>query len=197
MPLVRMLSMVPLQNVVMMEGVALVLFSLRKKYWGPFIPNNQGKDNCAGAWLTDGDESMWGDRKCDEQHPFFCRSDDLVLVSQELTWREAFAYCGERDMYLVSIFTEEMEQRVMEVAKAASTSEVWVGLRYLCVLEMWIWSTGETVCYDNWAPEGQVGMEKCREWQQGRTGAVKKEGRWVSRPENEKLNFICATRDAM
>ncbi|XP_076144426.1 macrophage mannose receptor 1-like, partial [Alosa pseudoharengus] len=87
--------------------------------------------------------------------------NELQLVKENLSWTEAHMYCRERHMDLVSVFTEEIQRWVMEEAKRASTEQVWLGLRYLCPLDIWFWVSGETVCWDGWAEErGKEEREK-------------------------------------
>ncbi|KAI2647807.1 hypothetical protein H4Q32_029125 [Labeo rohita] len=50
-----------------------------------------------------------------------------------------------------------------------------------------------TVCYQNWPPGNGTSEEDCEHTV--RSGAVQSGGdqRWISRPETDKLNFICST----
>ncbi len=77
--------------------------------------------------------------------------------------------------------------------KRASTAAVWLGLRHSCTVGIWFWVSGETVCYQNWAPGNGTSEEDCED--AVRSGAVQSGGdqRWISRPEHHKLNFICST----
>ncbi|XP_076145781.1 C-type mannose receptor 2-like [Alosa pseudoharengus] len=161
------------------------------RHWRPDSPDNQGKENCAVTWLTQGNKGTWKDCKCDDKHPFFCRLDKLQLVKENLSWTEAHMYCRERHMDLVSVFTEEIQHLVMEEAKRASTEQVWLGLRYLCTLDIWFWVSGETVCWDGWAEERGKEEKGCGGDQ--RAGALQSGGKWVSLPESTRLNFICTT----
>uniref|UniRef100_A0A673MSU8 C-type lectin domain-containing protein n=1 Tax=Sinocyclocheilus rhinocerous TaxID=307959 RepID=A0A673MSU8_9TELE len=89
---------------------------------------------------------------------------------QNLTWSEALRYCRQNHVDLVSVHSEEIQRRVMNVVKRASTAAVWLGLHNYCIMNMWLWVSGET-----------------------RKGAVQSGGdqRWISLPETHKLNFIC------
>uniref|UniRef100_A0A3B4EFK5 C-type lectin domain-containing protein n=2 Tax=Pygocentrus nattereri TaxID=42514 RepID=A0A3B4EFK5_PYGNA len=117
---------------------------------------------------------------------------DLVLVRENLTWKEALKHCREKNMDLVSVHSEEVQRSVVEVAKNASTSHVWLGLRHICTLDLWFWVSGIFTCYENWAPGHEMGVEDCCTGE--RTGAVQTGGehQWVSLPENQTLNFICS-----
>ncbi|XP_059357536.1 C-type lectin lectoxin-Thr1 [Carassius carassius] len=69
---------------------------------------------------------------------------------------------------------------------------LWLGLHNYCIMNMWLWVSGETVCYQNWAPGNGTEPENCK--LEKRKGAVQSGGdqRWISRPETDKLNFICS-----
>ncbi len=118
--------------------------------------------------------------------------DKLIVIRENLTWSEALRYCRQNHVDLVSVHSEEIQRRVMNVVKLASTAEVWLGLRHSCVFGAWFWVSGETVCYQNWAPGNGISEDDCKD--AVRSGAVQSGGdqRWISRPETHKLNFICS-----
>ncbi|ROL46783.1 C-type mannose receptor 2 [Anabarilius grahami] len=120
----------------------------------------------------------------------FC-PDKLILIKENLTWSEALRYCRQNHVDLVSVHSEEMQRRVMNVVKRASTEAVWLGLHNYCSMNMWLWLSGEIVCYQNWAPGNGTTPENCR--LEKRKGAVQSGGdqRWISLPESHKLSFIC------
>ncbi len=78
----------------------------------------------------------------------------------------------------------------MNVVKC-STAEVWLGLHNYCIMNMWLWLSGEIVCYQNWAPGNGTAPENSKF--EKRKGAVQSGGdqRWISLPATHKLNFIC------
>uniref|UniRef100_A0A673GWS7 Snaclec agkicetin-C subunit beta-like n=1 Tax=Sinocyclocheilus rhinocerous TaxID=307959 RepID=A0A673GWS7_9TELE len=118
--------------------------------------------------------------------------DKLIVIRENLTWSEALRYCRQNHVDLVSVHSEEIQRRVMNVVKRASTAAVWLGLRHSCTVGIWFWVSGETVCYQNWAPGNGTSEEDCEHTV--RSGAVQSGGdqRWISRPETDKLNFICS-----
>ncbi|XP_051760747.1 C-type mannose receptor 2-like [Ctenopharyngodon idella] len=118
--------------------------------------------------------------------------DKLILIKENLTWPEALRYCRQNHMDLVSVHSEEIQRRVMNVVKQASTEAVWLGLHNCCSLNMWIWVSGDIVYYQNWAPWNGTTPEECR--LEKRKGAVQSGGdqRWISLPETRRLNFICS-----
>ncbi|KAL1276577.1 hypothetical protein QQF64_036200 [Cirrhinus molitorella] len=118
-------------------------------------------------------------------------SDKLILIKENLMWSEALRYCRQNHVDLVSVHSEEIQRRVMNVVKGASTAAVWLGLHNYCIMNMWLWVSGEMVCYHNWAP-GNGTTENCK--LENRKGAVQSGGdqRWISLPESHKLNFICS-----
>ncbi|KAJ0066096.1 hypothetical protein NL108_001339, partial [Boleophthalmus pectinirostris] len=114
---------------------------------------------------------------------------NLVLVQQNLTWVEAIAYCRSNHIDLVHISTEDVQLKVAEKVKNATTPHVWIGLKYTCRSKNWFWIRSSSGCYQNWAPQqGYEGNYSC-----GATGAIQATGRqqWVGLPQTEKLNFIC------
>ncbi|KAF5891487.1 macrophage mannose receptor 1-like, partial [Clarias magur] len=119
----------------------------------------------------------------------------LVLINKYLTWKEALRYCRENHSDLVSVLTQEMQLWVKEAAQSASTAHVWLGLRHTCALGFWYWVTGETICYQDWAPGNGTGFEDCKDVE--RTGAVQSGGeqQWISLPQSDTLNFICSNWD--
>ncbi|XP_049328993.1 uncharacterized protein LOC125789942 [Astyanax mexicanus] len=117
--------------------------------------------------------------------------DELILIQQNLSWKGALRYCRENHVDLVSVHSEEIQLWVKDVAQKASTDHVWLGLRHTCTQGFWFWTSGFTICYENWAPGNGAEGEHCEPIE--RTGAVQARGdqKWVSLPENQNLNFIC------
>ncbi|KAI4890374.1 hypothetical protein NFI96_021532 [Prochilodus magdalenae] len=188
------------------------------RYWATNQPDNQdGQENCTAVSMTN--QGRWSDWKiislintepqnlvCSTVgqcvkileclHPliiFLLPPDKLILIQQNLTWREALWYCRENHLDLVSVHSEEIQLWVKEVAQKASTKHVWLGLRHTCSQSLWYWVSGFSICYQNWVPGNGTGGEECGSVE--RTGAVQSGGeqQWVSLPENQKLNFICTT----
>uniref|UniRef100_A0A8B9H3W8 C-type lectin domain-containing protein n=1 Tax=Astyanax mexicanus TaxID=7994 RepID=A0A8B9H3W8_ASTMX len=159
------------------------------RYWNPSQPDNNALTKCAAASVKD--QGQWEDIRCEEQHPFICHENKLILIQQNLTWKGALRYCRENHVDLVSVHSEEIQLWVKDVAQKASTDHVWLGLRHTCTLSFWFWMSGESFCYPNWAPGNGTEGEDCSPVE--RTGAVQARGdqQWVSLPENQTLNFIC------
>lgn len=114
---------------------------------------------------------------------------NLILIQENMTWIQAMTYCREHYVDLVHISTQDVQERVAEMAKNATSPQVWIGLRYTCNFNFWFWASSASGCYLNWAP----GQGSDRIYDCGATGAVEATGRqqWVGLPETEKLNFIC------
>ncbi|XP_067308218.1 C-type mannose receptor 2-like [Pseudorasbora parva] len=157
------------------------------RYWAPNQPDNyQGVENC--AVIKPNAQGQWNDISCSNQFPFVCHEDELILIKESRTWSEALRYCRQKHVDLVSVHSEEMQREVMNVVKAASTAEVWLGLRHSCTVGLWFWVSGETLCYQNWDKDDS---DQCESGV--RSGAVQSGGdqRWISLPETNTLNFIC------
>ncbi|XP_037399050.1 C-type mannose receptor 2-like isoform X1 [Pygocentrus nattereri] len=162
------------------------------RYWASTQPDNQGGNKkCTAVSMTD--QGHWIDVNCQNQLPFICYENKLILIKQNLTWREALRYCRDNHVDLLSVHSEEIQLWVKEVAQKASTEHVWLGLRHTCTPGFWYWLSVSPICYQNWAPGNGTGGEDCSPVE--RTGAVQARGgqRWVSLPEDHKLNFICTT----
>ncbi|XP_052416943.1 macrophage mannose receptor 1-like [Carassius gibelio] len=154
--------------------------------------NNGGNESCTAVKLNA--QGKWNDISCTNQYPFLCYEDpEMIVIRENLTWSEALRYCRQNHVDLVSVHSEEMQRRVMNEVKRASTAEVWLGLRHSCILGIWFWVSEDTVCYQNWAPGNGTSEEDCEHTV--RSGAVQSGGdqRWISLPETHKLNFICTT----
>ncbi|KAA0721240.1 hypothetical protein E1301_Tti018137 [Triplophysa tibetana] len=70
---------------------------------------------------------------------FVCHEDELILIQKNLSWTEAVRYCRENHVDLVSVDSEEIQLMVTDVLHKASTAEVWLGLHYYCLMNLWIW----------------------------------------------------------
>uniref|UniRef100_A0A673H641 C-type lectin domain-containing protein n=1 Tax=Sinocyclocheilus rhinocerous TaxID=307959 RepID=A0A673H641_9TELE len=161
------------------------------RYWKSGEPNNiGGNEDCTA--VEQNALGQWIDVSCNSRFPFVCHEDKLIVIRENLTWSEALRYCRQNHVDLVSVHSEEIQRRVMNVVKRASTAAVWLGLRHSCTVGIWFWVSGETVCYQNWAPGNGTSEEDCEHTV--RSGAVQSGGdqRWISRPETDKLNFICS-----
>ncbi|XP_052395965.1 C-type mannose receptor 2-like isoform X1 [Carassius gibelio] len=146
------------------------------------------RKNCTLIVISD--EGRWTDEECSEEHPFVCYDDKLVLVRENKTWTEALRRCRNMDMDLVSVDSEQMQQRVMNVTSSALSDHVWLGLRHSCTVGIWFWVKGQTVCYDQWASDYDIGLDECD--QTVRSGAIRtRDNHWISLPETEEINFIC------
>ncbi|XP_053332760.1 macrophage mannose receptor 1-like [Clarias gariepinus] len=162
------------------------------RYWSSNKPS--GGLNCAAVKVSD--QLYWSDVNCTENLPFICHENKLILIKQNLTWKEALRYCRNNHYDLVSVLTQEMQLWVKEVARNASTEHVWLGLRHTCTLGFWYWVTGQTICYQDWARGNGTGFEDCRN--EERTGAVQSRGeqQWISLPQSNTLNFICSNYES-
>ncbi|XP_017212430.1 C-type mannose receptor 2 [Danio rerio] len=160
------------------------------RYWNTAEPNNYGGDENCSVIETNAQRG-WADNPCHYQFPFVCHEDKLIVIQQNLSWSEALRYCRQNHVDLVSVQSVEMQRRVMNVVKLASTEAVWLGLHNYCSMNMWLWVNGDMVCYQNWAPGNGSTPENCK--LENRKGAVQSGGdqTWISLPESHTLNFIC------
>ncbi|XP_060754423.1 macrophage mannose receptor 1-like [Neoarius graeffei] len=163
------------------------------RYWSSNKPS--GGLDCAAVSVSE--PHYWSDVNCTEKLPFICHENRLILIKQNLTWREALNYCRNHHYDLVSVRTEEMQLWVKEVVQDASTEHVWLGLCHDCAQRIWFWVFGTMVCYQDWAPGTGTWNEDCSH--EKRSGAVQSGGhqQWIDLPQSYKLNFICSTYDEM
>ncbi|XP_031440584.1 C-type mannose receptor 2-like [Clupea harengus] len=162
------------------------------RHWETGEPNyNDSPDGFCAQIASSG---QWNDADCHNPSNFICYEDKLVLVRQNKTWIEAMKYCRQHHVDLVSVTSERIQRWVRERAKGASSTHMWMGLRYSC-MGFWFWVNGDAVCFNNWA-QGEGTGQDC---QSARVGAVKSgidgKGEWVVLPETQELNFICTTED--
>ncbi|XP_056318657.1 macrophage mannose receptor 1-like isoform X2 [Danio aesculapii] len=145
-----------------------------------------GSDNC--TVLNNG---QWFVGACNIPWFFICYNNKLIVIQQNLSWSEALRYCRQNHVDLVSVQSVEMQRRVMNVVKLASTEAVWLGLHNYCSINTWLWVSGDMVCYQNWAPGNGSTPENCK--LENRKGAVQsgEYQTWISLPESHRLNFIC------
>ncbi|XP_059382944.1 macrophage mannose receptor 1-like [Carassius carassius] len=158
--------------------------------WSSGEPNSRDGRNsiCVSTGISG--EGRWTDERCSDQHLFVCYDDKLVLIRENKTWYEALRYCRDMDMDLVSVDSEQMQQRVMNVTSSALSDHVWLGLRHSCTVGIWFWVNGQTMCYDQWTSGYDTGLDDCDKTV--RSGVIRKnDTRWISRPETDRYNFIC------
>ncbi|KAI4888595.1 hypothetical protein NFI96_031718, partial [Prochilodus magdalenae] len=156
---------------------------------------SDGSDSSYRYWNT---ESQTEEMKCVVSYDMNLRTDGMIYryninlpAIPNKTWREALRYCRVNHVDLVSVHNATIQHWVEVITKHASTANVWMGLRHTCTLSFWFWVSGESMCYDNWAPGNGTGVEECSGGE--RTGAVQSGSKqWVSLPETQTLNFICS-----
>ncbi|XP_016431551.1 macrophage mannose receptor 1-like isoform X2 [Sinocyclocheilus rhinocerous] len=160
--------------------------------WAPTEPHSN--ENATVLVKSGSRTGQWEDWPCNSQFTFVCQKDQFILIKQNLSWSEAMTYCRQNHVDLVSVPSPQIEQRVMNVARRASTAAVWMGLHHYCSMNMWLWLRGEVVCYQNWAAGNGTRAHDCREQ---RAGAIQSAGdqRWVSLPPTIRLNFICTNSE--
>ncbi|XP_036420716.1 macrophage mannose receptor 1-like isoform X2 [Colossoma macropomum] len=165
--------------------------SIYRNWWAGQPDDTLSNEDCVAVVASGQQMGSWEDRPCQTTLPFICHENKLILINQNLTWREALRYCRDNHVDLVSVHSEEIQLWVMMVAQKASTEHVWLGLRHTCTPGFWYWLNVSPICYENWAPGNGTGGEDCSSVE--RTGAVQSRGgqQWVSLPETQKLNFIC------
>lgn len=67
------------------------------------------------------------------------------------TWKEAEKYCEDLGGHLVTITSQE-EQEIVKGLLSSGREFYWIGGRRSDVVGQWLWITGESYSYENWAP---------------------------------------------
>ncbi|XP_065150515.1 C-type mannose receptor 2-like [Paramisgurnus dabryanus] len=162
--------------------------------WKSDEPNGDNSEPCTEVYVNE--LGQWNNIGCSVSQTFVCHEDNLILIKEKMSWPEALVYCRQHHVDLVSVVSEKIQRWLKEVIVNASTASVWMGLRHSCSVGIWFWVNGEPVCYQKWAPGNGTSVEDCDPVV--RSGAVQREGdhQWISRPDTDKLNFICITRDS-
>uniref|UniRef100_A0A672NI81 Si:ch211-225k7.5 n=1 Tax=Sinocyclocheilus grahami TaxID=75366 RepID=A0A672NI81_SINGR len=167
------------------------LVSVRNQDENQQVQKIMNDSHISEAWIgLFRDSWQWSDQSNSSFR--YWKSDKLIVIRESRTWSEALRYCRQNHVDLVSVHSEEIQHEVRNVVKRASTAAVWLGLRHSCTVGIWFWVNGETVCYQNWAPGNGTSEEDCED--AVRSGAVQsgEDQHWISRPEHDKLNFICS-----
>ncbi|XP_029945729.1 C-type mannose receptor 2-like [Salarias fasciatus] len=129
-------------------------------------------------------------KKCTDQFPFVCVSDNLLLVKEKKSWEEAVEHCraytsptnSQHRYDLASVQPGDDQNYIMTTVMKADTQEVWVGLRFLA--GRWLWVTGADMLYAD-LPECPLEGNRCGALTKTSTTSVK------TRDCTEKKNFLC------
>ncbi|XP_066537357.1 snaclec 27-like [Hoplias malabaricus] len=158
--------------------------------WYPGEPSNGPGEDCVQLWKN----NQWNNAYCSNPNAFVCYKSPLTLVNETKTWKDALNYCRTQHVDLVSVHNETIQQWVKIAVNYSSTANVWLGLRHTCTSNFWFWVSGESLCYQNWAPGNGTGLEDCTGGE--RSGAIQSGSKqWISLSQNQKLNFICTDED--
>ncbi|XP_030591299.1 macrophage mannose receptor 1-like [Archocentrus centrarchus] len=141
------------------------------------------------------DKGKWKTDNCAAKHSFICY-DGLVLVKENKTWEEALDHCRSlggvdtASLYwnhrydLATLITPEDLNTARKSAQAATTDEVWTGMRFLA--GEWLWVGGEQMQYEN--------IPSCPT--DGSCGVLEKSGTapFSTRDCQLRRNFFCYKR---
>nr|XP_004541584.1 macrophage mannose receptor 1 [Maylandia zebra] len=160
------------------------------RFWRASQPSYLPNQDCVAAVFQD--NGKWNKQSCSNQLNFVCHGEgNMILIQENMTWIEALSYCRKHYFDLVDIKTKNIQDQVAQKAKNATSSYVWLGLRYTVQFNFWFWIRSTSSCYQNWLP----GEGPQRDYGSAVSGAMEATGgqQWVGLPETEKLNFICNT----
>ncbi|MEQ2160227.1 hypothetical protein GOODEAATRI_031476, partial [Goodea atripinnis] len=117
----------------------------------------------------------------DDFVPIASVTEKVILIKENKTWKDALNYCRDHYHDLVTITNQDEQRRVQEKAKNALTPFVWIGLRYICLKEIWFW-----VCKES------LNLERQNDCDMSGAMETRGEHRWFQRNDTEELNFICS-----
>ncbi|XP_017282008.1 macrophage mannose receptor 1 isoform X2 [Kryptolebias marmoratus] len=120
------------------------------------------------------------------------QSTTLTSTVNSQSLQPALSYCREHYFDLVHIINKDIQDKVAQKTKSATSSHVWLGLRYSCNFKFWFWAGSTSGCYQNWVRgEGPDKVYECDDG--GFSGAINATGgqQWIGLRETKKLNFVC------
>ncbi|XP_076025561.1 putative C-type lectin domain family 20 member A [Genypterus blacodes] len=152
------------------------------RIWAPGHPSYR---NCG----TISDDLKWNSDGCESTRNFVCQEDTPRLVKEKKTWEEALEFCRTLSGHpahtydLASLASDEVHQDAVRNILAATTDEVWTGLRFLA--GSWLWMSGEQLQYQD--------LPVCPATGHG-CGSLPTDGSrpWEVRDCMEKKNFLCS-----
>lgn len=114
--------------------------------WDVGQPDNIGGIENAGQILDDG---KWLDCEGERLLPFYCMN---ILVVTEMSWEEALQFCRQDGTNLPNLRSQsDLVQTQIVVQFEYVTDPMWIGLRYLNGL--WLWMSGDPLVSSAW-PQG-------------------------------------------
>ncbi|AKT39679.1 C-type lectin domain-containing protein [Chondromyces crocatus] len=128
-----------------------------------------------------------GEMACSDVKEF--DGHDYVFCNHAKSWDAATAYCDKFNMNLVTINTINEEGWLHAMANMFSTQKWWIGYNDQAVEGSWVWQSGESSNYVNWAPgepNNAGGNEGCAQ-----LNRFYPDHGWNDEPCNLHYRFIC------
>ncbi|KAK0141240.1 hypothetical protein N1851_021754 [Merluccius polli] len=111
--------------------------------WEEGKPTEDGE--CVGISNTD---MRMTNLNCTSAWPFYCFTDNLVLVKENKTWEEALEQCRAMDLADPSLLCfKNHSNDLISISNHSDQLTVWTGLRYLA--HSWFWVDGSDVPYQD------------------------------------------------
>ncbi len=144
----------------------------------------EGTNPDMGAYEKDGSSSGL-DPLCEGDSVLWATNGHRYRVcsSVRLTWEGAASYCRYFGEYLVIIDDEAENSHVQSLL--AESSNAWIGLRAIDVVDDFIWVDGGAISYEKWATDYPVAG--------GNNGVIMNEttGEWTDAFFKSRYFYIC------
>ncbi|KAF7226349.1 snaclec 3-like [Nothobranchius furzeri] len=131
----------------------------------------------------------WHKTVCSTLLPFICFDDNLVVVTENMTWEDALSYCRKMTTSsyrydLLSLTNLSDSSYISNRIYRTTTEEVWIGLRFLG--GKWWWPDGQMTNSEMMLPDCPSQLRRCGVLSKNETG------HWITRDCSESRNFICS-----
>ncbi|XP_062374279.1 secretory phospholipase A2 receptor-like [Sardina pilchardus] len=87
--------------------------------------------------------------------PFICYKDHIHISNISMTWEGSLEYCRRFNGSFCILSPKKQLAAKRLMRRLQITEPVWVGLQQSSFLGIWVWTTGETLAWNNWKG-GQV-----------------------------------------
>jgi len=165
--------------------------------WHSVEPNNYNIENCVhGLFYSNG---FWNDIACNRTYATICYTDkpktsivnneelQLVAVDVKVDYYTAIQHCQGKQMHLVRIENENINEAVQEFAVKSGLGDYWIDANDNKDDGSWVYSDGTSIIYNKWYP-GQPSRNSPKNCV---NGLILNDGSWYTANCNKKFYVIC------